>query len=134
MVSVADYTKRDEATSSLNYSFNRRYRLTRPGEFTRVFNKARRSSDRFFTVLHRSNDGDSARIGFAVAKKKIPAAAGRNRVRRIARESFRVNRTALPCDDIIILAQSAAAAARNKDLFASLDKHWQRLRDSAKQE
>jgi ribonuclease P protein component len=87
-----------------------------------------------FTVLHRPNDEDSARLGFAIAKKKIPAACGRNRVRRVARESFRVNRAALPCDDIIILAQTAAAAATNKDLFASLDKHWQRLRKSANRE
>jgi ribonuclease P protein component len=78
--------------------------------------------------LYRENDKDVARLGFAVAKKRIAAAVGRNRVRRIARESFRKYRTELGSIDIIILAQSAAASASNAELFDSLEEHWERLR------
>jgi ribonuclease P protein component len=117
----------DAATNPTSFSFARRYRLTRAAEFARVFNDAQRSADRYFTVLFRSNHTDSARLGFAVAKKQIPAAVGRNRVRRLARESFRKQRRSLPPVDIIILARSAAAAAANSELLASLDRHWQRL-------
>ena len=117
----------DAASNPASFSFARRYRLTRPAEFSRVFNNAQRSADRYFTVLFRSNQSDSARLGFAVAKKQIPAAVGRNRVRRLARESFRKQRRSLPPVDIIILARSAAAAAANTELLASLDRHWQRL-------
>lgn len=117
----------DAATTPANFSFARRYRLTRPAEFSRVFGDAQRSADRYFTVLFRANQSDTARLGFAVAKKQIPAAVGRNRVRRLARESFRKQRESLPPVDIIILARSAAAAAANSELLASLDRHWQRL-------
>jgi len=78
--------------------------------------------------LYRDNDKVTARLGFAVAKKRIPAAVGRNRVRRIARESFRKFRTELGSIDIIIMAQSAAVSASNAELFASVEQHWERLR------
>jgi ribonuclease P protein component len=120
--------KGDAKTSSKTLSFSRAFRLTTPAEFARVFNQARRSSDRYFTVLYRENDKDVACLGFAVAKKRIAAAVGRNRVRRIARESFRKYRTELGSIDIIILAQSAAASASNAELFDSLEEHWERLR------
>jgi ribonuclease P protein component len=77
--------------------------------------------------LYCDNGGRSARIGFAVAKKQISLAVGRNRVRRLARESFRKQRHTLQSVDIIILAQSAAGSASNSDLSASLEQHWQRL-------
>ncbi|MCP4000816.1 MAG: ribonuclease P protein component [Gammaproteobacteria bacterium] len=102
--------------------------MTTPAEFARVFNRARRTSDRYFTVLYRDNDNVTARLGFAVAKKHIPAAVGRNRVRRIVRESFRKFRTELGSIDIIIMAQSPAISASNTELFASVEQHWEKLR------
>lgn len=122
----------DANTTTSEFNFNRGCRLTRPEQFARVFDQAERSRDRFFTVLFRSSGRDAPRLGFAIAKKRISLASGRNRLRRLARESFRKKRTALPAYDIIILAQPAAAAATNKDLFASLERHWQRLSDNAK--
>lgn len=92
-----------------------------------MFAAARRSADRYFTVLYRDNGTAAPRIGFTVAKKKIPTAVGRNRVRRLARESFRQQNRTLGGIDIIILAQHSADRATNTQLFASLDKHWQRL-------
>lgn len=118
---------RDTSSTIQPYSFARRYRLTRPAEFARVFNKSRRSRDRYFTLLYRANDQDSARLGFAIAKKRIASAVKRNRVRRVARESFRHQRADLPNIDIIILAQSAAAGASRTELHNSLAQHWSRL-------
>jgi ribonuclease P protein component len=115
------------ATPTQTFSFSRRFRLTHPAEFKLVFANAARSRDRYFTLLYCDNGGNSARVGFAVAKKQISLAVGRNRVRRLARESFRQRRATLGPVDIIILAQSAAGSATNSDLSASLEQHWQRL-------
>jgi len=79
-------------------------------------------------VLWRPNDGSSARIGFAIAKKNISLAVGRNRVRRLARESFRLQRTTLGNVDIVVLAQAAAGKATNGKLTASLTQHWDRIK------
>ena len=118
---------RDDTSSTAQFSFSRHVRLLKPAEFQRVFDAARRSADRYFTVLYRETSRTAPRIGFTVAKKKIPTAVGRNRVRRLARESFRRQNRTLGGIDIIILAQNAAAAAGNRELFASLDKHWRNL-------
>ena len=115
------------ATASTDLSFKHAYRLQNAGAFRRVFQKARRSQDRYFTVLHRDNDAGEARLGFAVAKKVLSRAVRRNRVRRICRESFRHQREHLPALDIIILARSGAKTASNSEMFASLDTHWARL-------
>jgi ribonuclease P protein component len=52
----------------------------------------------------------------------------RNRLRRLARESFRQVRPPLPAVDIVILARDAAAGAGNPDITASLARHWDKLR------
>jgi len=116
-----------------NFSHGRANRLNTTAEFSRVFSKAQRSRDRYFTILWRSNDVARARIGFAVAKKNIPLATGRNRVRRAARESFRQQQS-LGGVDIVVMAQSVATQVNNSILFASLAKHWDRIRQSGDQE
>lgn len=114
------------------FAFSRCYRLTEAHEFQQVFARARRSADRFFTILYAAGTHSEARLGFAVARKKFPHAVTRNRLRRIVRESFRHQRTTLGPIDIIILPQHAAGKAANDELFASLAQHWQRLRRAAR--
>lgn len=118
---------RDGTEPTANHAFSRASRLLKPAEFQRVFDAARRSADRYFTVLYCDSERPGPRLGFTVAKKKIPTAVGRNRVRRLARESFRRQKRTLGDIDIIILAQNAAATASNQVLFASLEKHWHTL-------
>jgi ribonuclease P protein component len=97
-------------------------------DFRRVFADPKRSSDRYFTVLaaRRAAGGDS-RLGLAIAKKHIRPAAGRNRLKRLARETFRLRRHALAAADYVVLARPAAAGADNATLVASLERHFARL-------
>lgn len=117
----------DAVVATQQFSFNRLYRLCSPAEFRRVFQQATRSGDRFFTVLWRENDHPNARIGFAIAKKQISLAVGRNRVRRLARESFRHRRDNFAGVDIVLLAKTAAGKATNEQLSESLEKHWLKI-------
>ena len=55
-------------------------------------------------------------------------AVARNRVRRVVRESFRHNQSILGRVDIVVMAQTRAAAASNPDLRRSLEQHWDRIR------
>lgn len=121
----------DAPTARQTFIFSRQYRLLSPKDFRRVFDQAQRSRDKYFTVLWRSNDLQTARIGFAIAKKRIASAVRRNRVRRVARESFRLNRSKLGKADIVIMAQSAAQKASNAELNAALSRHWQRIQGAA---
>jgi len=105
-----------------------RQRLATEAEFDQVFRNGRRSADQYFTVLYHPNTSGHARIGFALARQRVRLAVDRNRLRRLARESFRQADPALPPVDIVLLARDAAAGASNPDITASLARHWDKLR------
>jgi len=72
-------------------------------------------------------DGANARLGFAISRQKVRLAVGRNRLRRLIRESFRHQVAALPPVDLVVLAREAAPAAGNRELTRSLEQHWGRI-------
>jgi ribonuclease P protein component len=105
----------------------KRARLLKASEFNRVFDKAVRSSDQYFTVLARQNAIGSPRLGLAISKKRAKLAVTRNRLKRIIRESFRQNQHELCCADFIVLAGNKSSRADNNRLMQSLEQHWQKL-------
>ena len=109
------------------YRFRRENRLLSAAAFTRVFRHPRRSRDALFTVLSKPNDLSIARLGLAISKKHCRQATGRNRIKRIVRESFRLHQDALAGNDFVVMNQPQAARASNQALFDSLSNHWQRL-------
>jgi ribonuclease P protein component len=96
--------------------------------FARVFKKATRSRDKFFTVLARDSNSDVARLGLAISKKHCRKATARNRIKRVIRESFRQHQAELAGLDIVVINQPAAALANNGTMTESLLQHWQRCR------
>ena len=113
---------------ALAVGFNKRARLIKAEEYTRVFNKAHRSRDQYFTVLARSKENGQARLGLAVSKKKAKKAVSRNRLKRIIRESFRLSQDIIVSADYVVMAQQSSDNISNKQLFLSLEKHWQNLK------
>jgi ribonuclease P protein component len=105
-------------------------RLHTPAEFARVFAEPARSSDRFFTVLARSSGRAAARLGLTVSRRAAKRAVDRNKLKRLARESFRHQR-GLPPWDFIVLARAGADRAERRVLRASLDRHFEQLRNAA---
>ena len=73
------------------------------------------------------NHESYARLGLAIATRTFGTAVARNRIKRLARESFRLNQHGLPPVDITVSARDAARLAQPKDLRASLDKHWKSI-------
>ena len=110
------------------YRLKQSNRLRTAAAFSRVFEKAARSRDKWFTVLCRKSDEGAARLGLAVAKKHCKAATGRNRIKRIVRESFRQHQHRLDGLDVVVLSQPSTASADNQQLRDSLATHWQRCR------
>ncbi len=110
----------------VNRRFRRRSRLLDSSAYSRVFKKAERSRDKMFTILYKENGESEARLGLAISKKHCRSAVGRNRLKRVVRESFRHSHAVLKGLDVVVLNQPAAMRAINKVLFDSLHKHWQR--------
>ena len=107
--------------------FTRVSRLTLASDFDRVFRKSRRSADGLFTVLYRANGLGYPRLGLAIAKKRVRLAVGRNRVKRLIRESFRAAQPQLNGLDIVVLARDKVGVAPNAEVSVSLAHHWQTL-------
>ncbi|BCG65565.1 MAG: ribonuclease P protein component [Methyloprofundus sp.] len=108
-------------------SFPPSVRLREPAEFKRVFAKPERSTDKYFTVLAIVNELEHPRLGLAIAKKHIKRAVDRNKIKRSARESFRLQQQDIYHLDFVITARRDAATADSKTLQASLNKHWLKL-------
>ena len=111
---------------SAPHRFSRERRLTQAAEFGRVFARPLRSSDRLFTVVARDNDGRGPRLGLAISKRAARRAVERNRLKRVAREVFRLQQQ-LPSLDFVVLAGVAAPEASLAELRQSLEKHFERL-------
>lgn len=107
--------------------FNKRVRLLKPAEYSRVFKNAIRSSDRLLTVLAASNDLGYPRLGLAISKKNAKRAVDRNRIKRLIRESFRLHQIELPAVDFVIMAKPVTKSVDNREIFTSLEHHWNRL-------
>ena len=100
-------------------------RLKRPEEFKKVFASKRRSSDKPILVLARSNDLNRPRLGLAVPKKHIHSAVERNRLKRIIRESFRLNQKKLTGNDIVVVVKNKIDV--KKGIEPVLARHWNKI-------
>jgi ribonuclease P protein component len=110
--------------------FSPQQRLHTAAEFGRVFAAPARSTDRFFTVLGRHAGSANARLGLTISRRAAKRAVDRNRLKRLAREAFRLQRS-LPPWDFVVLAKPGAHAAQKSVLRSSLDQHFARLRNIA---
>ena len=105
-------------------SFPRRLRLTRASEFRQVFNNNFRCSDACITILVGKKKGEFPRLGFAIARKQIPTAVKRNRLKRLFRESFRKAQHRLPPRDLVIMVRRDIMKAGTDQIRAAVDQHW----------
>jgi ribonuclease P protein component len=107
--------------------FGPQQRLRSKPQFDAVYASGRRIDDRFFALRIKPNGLGFARIGLAVAVKTAGNGVRRNRLRRLMRESFRLEQHGLPAVDIVVAAKFPAAAAPAASLRASLATLWQRV-------
>ena len=85
-----------------------------------------------FLFLAKYSEQQTSRLGIVVAKKKVRRAHERNRVKRLARESFRLNQQQLDELDIVVMPKSGIEAIPNAELHQQLQFAWQKLQRLAK--
>ncbi|MFO7858777.1 MAG: ribonuclease P protein component [Ectothiorhodospiraceae bacterium] len=108
-------------------SFPRQARLLTGGAFRRVFSGAERVADAHFTVLAAANQHGRPRLGLAVGRRVATRAVDRNRIKRIARESFRHHQQELPPVDLVLVARPRARGASRARLHRGLENLWQQV-------
>ncbi|MEQ1439213.1 ribonuclease P protein component [Fontimonas sp. SYSU GA230001] len=111
--------------------FPRRARLLTAPEFDATFRLGSRHSERWLTAISARNDRTHARLGLAIARKSVPLAVHRNRIKRRIRESFRLHQHRLPAVDIVLLARPGCEQASAAELDRSLERLWNRIAASS---
>ncbi|MDR1855158.1 MAG: ribonuclease P protein component [Azoarcus sp.] len=115
------------AAARADQGFRRAFRLQKTDDFSSVFAFRRALRGRFHTLHYRPNGLDTARLGVTVAKKLAKRACVRNLVKRIARETFRRERAALPPCDLIVRLHAPVTAASRAELGQDLLDLFNRL-------
>lgn len=104
-------------------------RLHVSAEYEAVFGEGRRVSGTFFRLNVRLPlEGGRTRLGVTVSKRVDKRAVVRNRLRRQAKECFRILRDGLPAGDYVLLAKPEAAKAEAAALRADLLSLFNRAR------
>ncbi len=107
-----------------NYTFTPNLKLLNSDDYQFVFDNANRFGNHAFTVLVRKNNLGHPRLGLAISKKCAKNAVDRNQIKRIFRESFRLNQHTLPAVDIIAMCKPPAVKLDNKVMRHQIDTQW----------
>ena len=108
-------------------SFSRSNRLVHAQQYRQVFEHNFRIRDEYITLLIGHQRGDQPRLGFAIAKKQVKRAVDRNRLKRLFRESFRLNQQDLPDVDMVIMVRQNILKLTHSEIYLRLNKLWQKV-------
>lgn len=104
------------------YGFSRDKRLLTGKDYKQVFDHAKRIGNPHWTVYGWRHQQPQAQLGLAIAKKTLRRAHERNRLKRLARETFRHMHGQLAGVSLVVMAGKAAESADNATLVVQLTK------------
>jgi ribonuclease P protein component len=108
--------------------FSRDKRLLTPRQFKNVFDSpSAKIPGKNILLLARDNDLGHSRLGLVIGKKSVKLSVERNRLKRLLRESFRLNQDRLTGWDLVIVARKGIADQTNTELLEQFGKLWKRL-------
>ena len=112
----------------MSRSFGRDKRLLTSRQFSAVFDSpSGKAPGKCVLLLARDNGLDHPRIGLVIGKKAVRLAVERNRIKRIARDSFRLHQDLLGALDIVLVARKGLGDLENAELHQQFVKLWKRL-------
>lgn len=109
------------------FGFPRSHRLVTKADFKRVFDEPIKVGQRYLMILCRLNQKKHARIGIIVGKRVANSAVARNRIRRIVRESFRLNQEKLVGWDIVVIGRQQCDTLSCDNIRKGIDNLWEKL-------
>jgi len=111
-----------------NNTFPRSVRILSTEEYDKVFaNPVRASATGVLVLARKNNESQGSRLGLVIPKKILKRAVWRNRVKRIARETFRLNQHSLQNIDLVVIARPKIEDISNSELSAIFKRLWQQI-------
>lgn len=118
----------DFSAQVVSQDFSREKRLLTPRHFKAVFDSPTgKVPGKNLLILARENGLDHPRLGLVIGKKSVKLAVQRNRLKRLMRDSFRLNQHLLAGLDIVIVARKGLSEIENPELHQHFGKLWKRL-------
>ncbi|HKY63893.1 MAG TPA: ribonuclease P protein component [bacterium] len=111
----------------MSEKFSRAARLRDEKIFRDLISAGEKISTPFFFIRHRHNPSKSPRLGIVAPKKTFRRVVDRNRLKRIARESFRRAAARLSARDILVYYLAPALNAEGVVLARCLRECWARM-------
>jgi ribonuclease P protein component len=110
-----------------SHAFTKNRRLSKASEYKEVFDRNRlKVAHPKLLLLALPNNSGQSRLGLVLGKKNIPTAVGRNRVKRVVRETFRQFDFPVALD-IVFLARKGADQLSSQEMNLLLHQSWCRL-------
>jgi ribonuclease P protein component len=101
-------------------TFGKEEHIRKREDYLRIYRQGVRRSSERFTIITCRNEAGTRRLGMAVSKK-AGNAVQRNRIKRLLREFFRLNKSRLPfSQDIVIIAKSGILPIAYSDVCTEL--------------
>jgi ribonuclease P protein component len=118
----------DALASPFDVSAGRRWsKLSTPAEFDAVFQIRCASHGDFLRVLARPGSVPVARLGITVSRKVCKTSVGRNYMKRVSRELFRLHCSQLLGLDVVVLVRRAFGTQDFQQFREEFAKHVQRV-------
>lgn len=104
---------------SLSFKLTRQARICKPSEYAYIFKGGKRIHSKHWQIIAKSAHDTHSRLGLAISKKVTPLAVDRNRLKRIARETFRLEQPYLDNWGFVVMAKKSKPTT-TADLSAEL--------------
>ena len=98
-----------------------------PAQFKSVFSNPIKASSAEITLLAIPNTEQHPRMGLTVAKRFVKRANQRNRIKRVIRDSFRLNQHDIPHLDIVVRVRNGVMEMENAEINKLIEKLWRKL-------
>ena len=109
------------------FSFKKTQRLLNASDYKQVFDDNRvKVANSSLLILAKPTGGYPSRLGLVVAKKNIPTAVQRNRIKRVVRETFRKKHFQSSLD-VVFLARQGANKLSTQKLTTIVENSWAKL-------
>jgi len=116
----------------LSFALPKQLKLTHAEQFAATFRSGKKYSCGFLALFVKPNDLEHPRLGVVVSKKAVRKAVARNQIKRLMRESFRLNQHTIGGFDIVAVAYADIKKFNKTDIRQTLDKQWAKLISSVK--
>lgn len=111
----------------VGWRFPKSLKLNCSTAFTAVLKTGEKQAGPYFAIFRKSNGLVQSRLGLIVGKKALRRAIERNRVKRVLRESFRLQQTQLSGLDLVVIVYPDIRKLSKSELRQCIDRRLAKL-------